>query len=57
MEADTFRWFPSGEVLPEHADFVCAALARIAAQYGYAIWLVDALHSIPIGYKTRPSSY
>lgn len=53
VEGDTLRWFPSGEVLPEHADFVCASLGRIAAQHGHAIWLVDALHSIPVGYKTR----
>lgn len=53
VAGDTLRWFPSGEVLPEHADFVCATLGRIAARHGHAIWLVDALHSIPVGYDTR----
>ncbi|HRI49932.1 MAG TPA: hypothetical protein PLW65_07090 [Pseudomonadota bacterium] len=53
VEGDTFRWYPSGEVLPEHADFVFAALGRLAARYGYAIWLVDAVQSIPVGYETR----
>lgn len=48
-----FCWYPHGEVLPEHADFVCATLRGICDQHGYALWLVDGQHSIPLGYDTR----
>ena len=48
-----FCWYPHGEVLPEHVDFVCATLRGICEQYGYAMWLVDGQHSIPLGYDSR----
>ena len=53
VDGDMLFWCPSGEVLPEHVDQVCALLRRITAQYGYALWLVDALRSIPVGYDSR----
>ena len=53
LDGDMLYWRPAGEVLPEHVDAVCALLRQITDQYGYALWLVDALRSIPVGYESR----
>lgn len=53
VDGDMLYWYPSGEVLPEHVDKVCALLRHIGAVHGYALWLIDALHSIPVGYESR----
>ncbi len=53
VNGDMLYWRPSGEVLPAHVDEVCTLLRRITVQYGYALWLIDALGSVPVGYESR----
>ena len=53
LEGDILYWRPSGEVLPAHVDHVCMLFRRIADEYGYALWLVDASRSVPVGFESR----
>lgn len=53
LDGDMLFWCPSGEILPAHVDAVCTLLRQITNHHGYALWLVDALRSIPVGYESR----
>lgn len=53
LEHDVFFWIPSGEVTAEHAAVVCEILGKQHARFGYALWLVDAGRSVPLGFEAR----
>ncbi len=50
---DMLFWRPDGGLLAEHAKIVCNLLGGIIQHHGYALWLVDAEHSLPLGHEAR----
>jgi hypothetical protein len=53
VTGDLLFWRPNGEILPEHAEAACSLLGQLIARYGYALWLIDAEHSVAIGSASR----
>lgn len=53
VDGDILGWRPAGEVLPPHARGVCALFDRIVTRHGFVLWLVDARHSVAVGFESR----
>jgi len=53
LEDDILFWRPNGEVISQHAHGVCLLFDRIVERHGYALWLVDARRSVPVGHESR----